>query len=324
MEFGVISTAGIAQKAVIPAIQKTDHHLRCISSRSERAAQATADAFDIPQWYPSYEGMLDDDRLDAVYIPLPNALHATWVKRAADAGLHVLCEKPLAVDADACRELRQYCADRDVILMEGFMYRFHPRTRRALELADDSLGRLTSFRSGFKYPLWGRPDDIRLDPQLDGGSLMDVGCYPINAARLFLGDPAAVTGVLHDARDSGVDTAMTALLEYESGLCATVESSFDTQMEQYYRIEAENGWIETHTAFDIDSTEQATLEYTVDGRRGTERFDPVDQYEREINHFARCVADDSTPETDACDAEKNMAVLDAIVRSSESNERIEL
>ncbi|RRJ33438.1 Gfo/Idh/MocA family protein [Halocatena pleomorpha] len=324
MEFGVISTAGIAQKSVIPAIRKSAHHLRGIASRSENAAQVTADAFDIPQWYPSYEALVDDDRLDAVYIPLPNALHATWVKRAADAGLHVLCEKPLAVDADACRELRQYCADRDVSLMEGFMYRFHPRTQRAFELVDSSLGRLTSFRSSFKFPLRGRPDDIRLDPQLAGGSLMDVGCYPVNAARLFLGEPAAVTGVLHDARDAGVDTSMTALLEYESGLCATVESSFDTQMDQYYRIEAENGWVETHTAFDIDSTEAATLEYVIDGRRGTERFDPVDQYEREINHFARCVADGRTPETDARDAARNMAVLDAIVRSSESNERIEL
>lgn len=324
MEFGVISTAGIAQKAVMPAIQKTDHHLRCIASRTEQAAETTADAFDVPQWYPSYEALFDDERLDAVYIPLPNALHAKWVKRAADAGVHVLCEKPLAVDSEACRELEQYCDERGVTLMEGFMYRFHPQTRRVLELVDRSLGRLTSFRSSFKYPLRGRPDDIRLDPALHGGSLMDVGCYPINAARMFLGEPDAVTGVLHDARGAGVDTSMTALLEYASGLCATVESSFDTQMDQYYRIEAENGWIETHTAFDIDSAEEATIEYVIDGRRGTEQFDPIDQYEREIEHFARCVAENSTPETDARDAGKNMAVLDAIVRSAESNERIEL
>lgn len=308
----------------MPAIQKTDHHIRCLASRTEQAAKTTADALDVPQWYSSYQALLDDDRLDAVYIPLPNALHAEWVKRAADAGLHVLCEKPLAVDAETCRELGQYCDERDVVLMEGFMYRFHPQTRRVLELVNSELGRLTSFRSSFKFPLRGRPDDIRLDSDLQGGSLMDVGCYPINAARFFLGEPAVVTGFLHDARGTGVDTSMTAVLEYDSGLCATVESSFDTQMDQYYRIEAENGWIETNTAFNIVSTERATIEYVIDGRRGTERFDPVDQYEREIEQFARCVADDSTPETDAHDAEKNMAVLDAIVRSSETNERIEL
>lgn len=324
MEFGVISTAGIAQKAVMPGIQKTDHQLRAVASRSKQTAKTTADAFDVPQWYPSYEALLEDERLDAVYVPLPNALHAEWVKRAADAGLDVLCEKPLAVDAEMCRELGQYCAERDVVLMEGFMYQFQPRTQRALELVASELDRLTSFRSSFKYPLRGRPDDIRLDSELQGGSLMDVGCYPINAARLFLGEPDAVTGVLHDARGVGVDTSMTALLEYESGLCATVESSFDTQMDQYYRIEAENGWVETPTAFDIDSTESTTLEYMIDGRRGTEQFDPVDQYQREIDHFARCVAADRTPETDAHDAEKNMAVLDAIAQSSESNKRIEL
>ncbi len=324
MKIGVLSTAKIGRKSVLPAIQSTDHSIGAIGSRSADDARALAEQFDVSGVHGSYDALVSDDTLDAVYIPLPNALHGEWVRRAADAGLHVLCEKPLAEDAQTARELVEYCSERGVVLMEGFMYRYHPRTKRISELIDSRLGRLTSFKSAFKFPLRDRPDDIRLLPELAGGSLMDVGCYPINAARTFMGEPTSVSGWRSDSRDAGVDTEMTAVLAYDDGTTATVESGFDSQMEQYYRIDAENGWIRTETAFDVDSDASVSIEYVIDGEHETEGFEPVDQYAREITAFAEAIEEGVPPETDGNEAVRNMRVIDAVVESDATGERITL
>jgi len=122
-----------------------------------------------------------------VYVPLPNGLHAEWTKRAADAGHHVLCEKPLAVDAAEAREVTDHCAERGITLMEGFMYRYHPRTERALELVERELDDVRTVTATFRFPLYDRPNDVRLDPDLAGGSLMDVGCYPFRSPGRYSG-----------------------------------------------------------------------------------------------------------------------------------------
>ncbi|OYR87581.1 glucose-fructose oxidoreductase, partial [Halorubrum distributum] len=130
LEFGVLGTAGIARKAVIPAIAASDHAVGAVASRDAARAERFAAENAIPRSYGSYEALLDDDALDAVYVPLPNGRHAEWTKRAADAGLDVLCEKPLAADAAEARDVVAHCDERGVTLMEAFMYRYHPRTER--------------------------------------------------------------------------------------------------------------------------------------------------------------------------------------------------
>jgi predicted dehydrogenase len=324
MRFGIISTAEIGRESVIPAIQASDHEAAAIASRdADRAASVAAD-LGIGRSYGSYEALLEDDSLDAVYNPLPNGLHAEWTRRAADAGLDVLCEKPLTADAPAAADLFDYCADRDVTLMEAFMYRFHPRTERAVEVAADQLGDVRSVTSSFKFPLYGAPDDVRLDPDLAGGSIMDVGCYAISAVRQFLGDPDRALGSIYDTRDCGVDTEMAAVLEYDDGRRARVASGFDTQEVQRYRVDAVDGWLEAERAFNPDLGEVVTLEYEVEGRHAEERFEPVDQYRLEVEGFADAVESGSTPRVDRAETLGNMATIDAVYESADRGEAVDV
>ncbi|MGQ3329083.1 Gfo/Idh/MocA family protein [Halorubrum sp. FL23] len=317
LTFGVLGTAGIARKAVIPAIAASDHALGAVASRDGERAKRFAEEHAIPRSYGAYEALLEDDGIDAVYIPLPNGLHAEWTTRAADAGLHVLCEKPLAEDAAEAQAVTDRCEDRGVTLMEGFMYRYHPRTERVLELVARELSDVRTVTATFRFPLYDRPDDVRLDPDLAGGSLMDVGCYPVSLVRTVLGEPERAYAHTHDTRDAGVDTELAGVLEYADGRSARIASGFDTQLVQRYRIDAANGWIAVERAFDAPTDESVDLTYEIDGRHGVETFDPVDQYRLQVEHFADCVADDARPLTDGAEAIRNMRVIDALSESAD-------
>ncbi|WP_200530970.1 Gfo/Idh/MocA family oxidoreductase [Halorubrum sp. LN27] len=319
LTFGVLGTAGIARKAVVPAIAASDHAVGAVASRDGERARRFAEEHAIPRSHGSYEALLEDAGIDAVYVPLPNGLHAEWTTRAADAGLHVLCEKPLAVDAAEARAVTDHCADRGVTLMEGFMYRYHPRTERVLELVAEELADVRTVTSTFRFPLYDRPNDVRLDPELAGGSLMDVGCYPVSLARTVLGEPDRAYAHTHDTRDAGVDTELAGVLEYEDGRSARIASGFDTQLIQRYRIDATNGWVAVERAFDAPTDERTELTYEIDGRRGVETFDPVDQYRLQVEHFADCVAGDASPLTDGGEAVANMRVIDALSESADGS-----
>ncbi|ACM57994.1 Gfo/Idh/MocA family protein [Halorubrum lacusprofundi] len=319
LTFGILGTAGIARKAVVPAIAASDHALGAVASRDGERAERFAEEHAIPRSYDSYEALLEDDEIDAVYVPLPNGLHAEWTKRAADAGHHVLCEKPLAVDAAEAREVTDHCAERGITLMEGFMYRYHPRTERALELVERELDDVRTVTATFRFPLYDRPNDVRLDPDLAGGSLMDVGCYPVSIARAVLGTPDRAYAHTHDTRDAGVDTELAGVLEYEDGRSARVASGFDTQLVQRYRIDATNGWVAVKQAFDTPADEPVELTYKIDGRHGVETFDPVDHYRLQVEHFADRVADGARPLTDGKEAVASMRVIDALYESAAGN-----
>jgi predicted dehydrogenase len=320
MRFGILGTAGIARGSVVPAIQDTDHEAVAVASREAARAESFADEFGIERAHDSYGALVADDAVDAVYVPLPNALHREWTERAADHGKHVLCEKPLGVDADEATAMGEYCADAGVTLMEAFMYRYHPRTERAATVVAEELGDVRSVKAEFQFPLFGAPENVRLNPDLAGGSLMDVGCYAVNAARLFLGEPTAAYAHTADTKDSGVDTHLAGVLEYADGAIATVTSSFDTVTTQRYRVEAADGWLETEAAF--NAGEKTTLRYAVDGREVTETFDAADAYRAEVEHFVDCVENDRRPRTDAAEATNNMAAIDALYESAERGEAV--
>src|SRR5918911_1013688 len=188
LRWGILSTAKIARTMFIPGVRaSTSTDVLAVGSRGIDAARAFASELEIPRAYGSYDDLLADPDVDAVYIPLPNRLHAEWSIRAAQAGKHVLCEKPIArhvADAERMREAAQAAG---VVLMEAFMWRHHPQHARVRALLDDgAIGQLTFVRSSFTYVI--EPDrrgtrNVRLQPTLDGGSLMDVGCYPVNLAR---------------------------------------------------------------------------------------------------------------------------------------------
>ena len=322
MKFGVLSTAGIGRTAFVPGVRETDHEVHAIASRDGERAAAVADELGIPRSYEGYDALLADDDLDAVYNPLPNAHHAEWTRRAADAGLHVICEKPLGVDAAEAREMGEHCADRGVTLMEGYMYRYHPRIDRFLEVVRTELGDARSVTGRFTFLMPEGADDIRVDPDLAGGSLRDVGVYPIDVARRILGDPSRVTGFTADTGDAGVDTEAAAVLEYDDGATTQVSSGFETPKSQYVRVEAPNGWAEVKGAFNVDG--ETALRYSVDGRTVTETFDPVDQYGLEVEHFADCAETGKTPITDAESGAATLRIVDAIEESAASGAAVDL
>ncbi|MFC6903889.1 Gfo/Idh/MocA family oxidoreductase [Halalkalicoccus tibetensis] len=324
MEFGVLSTAGIARKAFLPAAAASDHAVGAIASRDAERARSVAGEYSIPRHYGSYGELLEDDDLDAVYVPLPNALHAEWTRKAADAGHDVLCEKPLAADAEEARATVEHCRERGVTLMEGFMYRYHPRTERAVALAREELEGVHSVSATFKFPLGDDPADVRLSPELAGGSLMDVGCYAVSAARLFLGEPERAFATTHDSRGAGVDTDLAGVLELGDGASARVASGFDSRLIQRYRVEGENGWIEVEDAFDAPTDEPTELAYRIDGRKGTETFDPVDQFRLEVEHFASAVESGESPQTDGEGAVANMEAIDALAESARRDEVVDV
>ncbi|WEL21283.1 Gfo/Idh/MocA family oxidoreductase [Halorhabdus sp. BNX81] len=324
MRFGILSTAGIARTALIPASERSEHEVTAIASRNVDRAETVASELGIPNAYGNYDTMLADAPIDAVYNPLPNALHAEWTMRAADAGHDVLCEKPIGVDTQQAREMHDYCEAQDVTLMEAFMYRFHPRTERAAEIVSEDLANVRSGSATFTFSLRGNPDDIRLDPDLAGGSLMDLGCYTVSAMRLFLGEPERAYATSADTRNAGVDSQLTGILEFDSGATARIHSGFDTPFVESYRVEAENGWLEAENVFGADHDQTVSLEYSVDGRHAVEEFDPVDPYQREVAHFADAVDSGSGPRIDREESIRNMAVIDALYESADRGEPVSL
>jgi predicted dehydrogenase len=318
MHFAVLGTANIA-RVVIPAIRAAGHEVVAVGSRDADRAAAYAGEMEIDRSYGSYEGALDDEGVEAVYVPTPNAAHARWTRAAADRGLAVLCEKPLAANAMEAAALGEYCDRQGVVLMEAFMYRYHPRTERVAALVADWDVR--GVEATFHFPLPDR-EDVRLEPDLAGGSLMDVGCYAVNLVRLVLGDPDRVSAHTHDARDSGVDTHAVGLLRYDDGRLARVSAAFDTRDVQEYRIEAADGVLTASSAFVPRGEDGVAIEYERGGRAVRETFDPVDQYRLQVEHFVDCVREGRRPRTDARDAAHTLAVIDALQKSADRGETV--
>lgn len=318
MRFGVIGTAAIARRAFLPAVEATGHEVVAVASREAERARAFADEFGIERAYGSYGELLSDSDVDAVYLPLPNAFHEEWTVRAAEEGIHVLCEKPLAADAEGARRMRERCEAAGVTLMEAYMYRYHTRTERAVEVVREELEGVRTVRASLSSPRGGDDEElVSLDPDVGGGSLMHCGCYPVTAARLFLGEPERAYATASDSLSCGVDTHFTGVLSYDDGATAVVSSSFEADGGQFYRVEAENGWLEARDAF-VPGVVETTLEYAADGRRVEETFAPVDQYRLEVEHFVDCVRSGRTPRTSAEEAVRNMAAIDALYASAEN------
>src|SRR5262245_501536 len=189
LRWGILGTAKINER-LLPAFRKSaTADLRAIASRSAGRAREAARRDGIPIAQASYEAMLDDPSVEAIYIPLPNALHAEWTRKAADRGKHVLCEKPLTPTAAEARSLVDYCRSTRICLMDGFMWPHHPRTQRIRKLLDDgAIGRVQRVTGAFTFKLDLDPRNIRLKPDLAGGSLLDVGCYPVYGIRWAFGE----------------------------------------------------------------------------------------------------------------------------------------
>lgn len=324
ISWGVLSTANIGRAAVIPAIQASRNSgLAAVASRDSERAREFASANHIERSYGSYEALLEDETIDAVYIPLPNNLHKEWTLRAAAAGKHVLCEKPIALNAAECEEMEQGAREKGVLLMEAFMYRFHPRTERVRELVrSGAIGPLRAIQASFSFRLRNE-DNIRMRPELGGGSLMDVGCYCVNVSRtLAESEPVEVQAFASWAK-TGVDAQMAGTLCFEGGLFAQFDCALTLERRECYVAAGPGGHLAVASAF-LPGTGETTIE-EVHGRSETTRHTVpgADEYQLMVEHFADCVLEGGPVRYPPSEAAANLRVIEALHRSARAGGRPE-
>jgi xylose dehydrogenase (NAD/NADP) len=322
VRWGVLSTANIGRAAVNPAIQASSNgELVAVASRDGARAKAFAEAHGIPHAHGSYEALLERDDVDAVYVPLPNSLHREWTVRAALAGKHVLCEKPMALSAAECDEMAAAAEETGVKLMEAFMYRFHPRTERLVEMIrSGGIGALGAIRSVFTFRLT-KPDNIRLDPTLGGGALMDVGCYCVNVARTVSGEEPVEVVATARWTERGVDESMAGILRFPGDVFAHFDCSLALERSELVEIGGADGCLRIPAAF-LPGTGDVDIE-NVRGRgaREAHRVEGVDQYVRMVEHFGDCVLLNRQPRYGVAEAAANMRVIEALYRSARDGGR---
>ncbi|BCS89599.1 Gfo/Idh/MocA family protein [Pseudodesulfovibrio sediminis] len=320
VRFGILSTAKIGRQKVIPALQKGNHtEVVAIASRSKESAQAVADELSIPKVYDSYEKLLSDKSIDAVYIPLPNHLHVEWTIKAMNKDKHVLCEKPMGLTGDEVNKvINATVMAPDVKVMEGFMYRHHPQWIEAKRLVDaGEIGELTTIQSFFSYCNTD-PGNIRNKPEMGGGALMDIGCYPISLSRFIFGaQPGKVLGSMDKAPEFGTDRTFTGLMDF-GGRISSFTCSTQTAPYQRVNIVGSTGRIEIMIPFNAPPDQPCEIILQQDKESRSITFDSCDQYTLQGDAFAKAILDDTPPPTTIMDAFENMHTLDALVASAES------
>ena len=319
LRWGVLGVAKIATEKVIPAMQRGQWTtVAAIASRDRAKADAAAAKLGIPTAYGSYEALLADPNIDAVYIPLPNHLHAPWATRAAETGKHVLCEKPIALNAAEARRLVEVRDRTSVQIQEAFMVRSHPQWLKALELVrDGQIGDLRSMLWHFSY-FNAAPSNIRNILEFGGGGLMDIGCYLINTGRFIFGrEPDRVMGVFDRDPVLRTDRMTSLLLDFGAGHLA---GTCSTQTVPYQRahIFGTRGRIEIEIPVNAPPDRSSRL--FVDRGTGVDTIElPIcDQYTIQGDLFSRAILDGRPAPVPLEDAVANMACIDAAFRSAES------
>ncbi len=317
--WGVISSANIGVKAVIPAIQASRNgRLVAIGSRDLARAERIALRERGVRAYGSYAAVIDDPEVDAVYIPLPNAQHVEWTLRALRTGKHVLCEKPLGLTSAEARQMFDASEQSGALLMEAFMYRFHPQITWAREqVAAGRIGAVRLIRSAFMFDIRDNPDNIRLKAPLGGGSLMDVGCYPLNLCRVFFaGAPLRAVAMTTQPAGAEVELGATAVLDFGEERRGLIDCSFELPWRQFAEIIGEHGRISIPFPFTPGKVE-TTVRVDVGNEAWERRFAAVDQYQLEVEHFADCIQRGETPALTRADALAQAAAIEMIYAAAD-------
>jgi predicted dehydrogenase len=319
LRWGVLSTANIATEKVIPGLRRSPRsEVLAIASRADGPAQQAAARLGIPRAYGSYEALLADPDVDAIYNPLPNHLHPEWTIAAARAGKHVLCEKPLALTADDAARMADACRDAGVLLMEAFMYRQPPSWVAVRELvASGRIGRLTAVDSWFSY-YNDDPTNIRNILDAGGGALYDIGCYCVNLSRMLFGaEPVRVQAAIRRDQAIGIDVFTRGLLEFEAGI-ATFACSTRVEDDQRVDIYGTTGRISIEIPFNIPPDRPTRVFVMAGGEppvapaTETLTFDTADPYACEADRFAEAVLDGVPLPVDPSDAVANLRVIEAL------------
>jgi predicted dehydrogenase len=324
LRWGVLGVAKINDRLKPAFHAATTVKLQAIASRSPDRAREAARAFGFATAYGRYEDLLADPDVDAVYIPLPNSLHADWTRRAAEAGKHVLCEKPLCPTAAEASDLVAYCRAAGVRLMDGFMWPHHPRTHRIRRMIDDGvIGDVRRVTGAFTFkmePL--SAENIRLRPDMGGGSLLDVGCYPVFGIRWALG-AEPVRAVARARTLNGVDVEMTGQLAFADGRLASFDCGFTLPLRGWLEVTGTKGtvrvprmWLPAARAtWEVELNNEAPVEHAVEG---------ADQMVHMLDDFAQAVWEGRDPTPPPDEAVKTLRVLDALARSARHGREVEV
>jgi predicted dehydrogenase len=318
VRWGVLSTARIGTEKVIPAMQSGRYcEIAAIASRDLDRARAAADRLGIPKAYGSYEELLADPGIDAIYNPLPNHLHVPWSLRALEAGKHVLCEKPIALTAAEAQKLLDAARERPQLkVMEAFMYRHHPQWQRARQLvADGRIGELRTIQSFFSYH---NPDpaNIRNIAKFGGGGLLDIGCYTISLSRFIFGaEPRRVCGIMEYDPRFKTDRLTSGVLDFGRG---TSTFTCATQLTPYQRVNifGTEGRVEIEIPFNAPSDRPCRMWHQHGSEIHEIVLDVCNQYTIQGDLFSQAVLDDTPVPTPLEDAVANMRVIEALVQSA--------
>jgi len=322
LRWGLLSTAHINRSVMAPLRLSPRNTLVAVASRDAAKARAYAAEWQIAHAFDSYEAMLHSDVIDAVYVSLPNGLHAEWAAKALRAGKHVLCEKPFATTlADVDLMIR---AQRETgrVLAEAFMYRHHPQTLKVQELVrSGAIGQVRLVRGSFTFTLVDRTN-VRVNPALDGGSIWDVGCYPISYARMIIGEEPVEASAMQAVGDSGVDETFVGTLRFPSGAYAQFDSGFHAPFRTNIEIAGSEGVIVVprpfkpagHDTFYIGQASDQLKPVTVEG--------PPDLYLGEVEDMADAVLDGKAPRITLSDSRANVAAILALLHAAKERKTI--
>jgi predicted dehydrogenase len=320
VRWGVLSTGDIAISKVIPAMQEGKYiQVTAIASRNLEKAKVAATQLGIPKAYGSYEELLADPDIDAIYNPLPNHLHVPWSIKALEAGKHVLCEKPIALTYVEAQRLAD-AAKRypHLKVMEAFMYRFHPQWQQARQMViDGRIGELRTIQSFFSYYLVD-PNNIRNIADVGGGGMLDIGCYTVSLARfIFDAEPERVCGILEYDPELNTDRLASAIMDFGRG---TSTFTCSTQLEPYQRVNifGTTGRIEIEIPFNAPPDQPCKIWYQHGNEIEEILFDICNQYTIQGDLFSQAVLNNTSVPTPIEDAVANMKVIEAIILSAKS------
>jgi predicted dehydrogenase len=321
MKIGLLSTAAI-NDAILAGAEGSDRvEVIAVGSRDAERARAYAAAHGIARWHGSYEDLLADPELDAVYVSLPNKLHHEWTLRALRAGRHVLCEKPYSRCPEEVREAFATAREQGLVLAEAFMYRHHPQLRWVdSQLRAGSIGSLRAISGCFSFRV-GEPDNPRFVASLDGGSLLDAGCYPVSGVRLIAGEPVWAMGAATTG-PTGVDLAFYGLLRFADDVVATVESCFLGPWRQRLEVVGSDGILTVESPWSTKGS--CRLSLARDERVVTEVVPFADAYRLELENLADAIEGRGDSLLGEDDAYGQARALDALLRSAAAGRPVEL
>ena len=325
LKFGILGVSAHFIKRVLKPVQKLQSvEITGIASRHEANARKAAEKWQIPKYYGSYQALLDDPEIEAVFIPLPNHMHAEWIKKCADAGKDILCEKPLTLNAPEAREAVDYAQAKGVKIMEAFMYRFHPQWEHAKMLVDTGeIGGVQLVNTIFTY---NNPDagNIRNIKEYGGGGLMDIGCYGISVARFVTGqEPKKLVSQINIDQEFQTDNLTSVIIDFGKAR-GTFTVGTKTFPEQRVDIYGSSGIITIQIPFNTYHDVPAKITVTTKIGVREVQFDPADHYGLQFDAFAQAIKENKPVPTPIEDAINNMKVIDAIVASAETGQWVSL